>query len=246
MLLELALQPFEKSEGIRGRARETNNDAVADSPHLLGVWLGVTAPRAQAAAAAGGVNKARCQGRGARPRPRPNVIAPSSRGSRETLGRPRSLPAAHPDLRHQARRPANRASQTHHFPSLAHAQDGRAVLMGNWGQAESVGVRWPPRAARTMFTAPALGAIHDESARRAANRVGSVAIRLNVNIVSSQCAPLEAVLNQKLFDCQEPLEQELETRGRRPPERCSWTVLTLSYDGREFRRRGDETRRRRR
>ena len=62
------------------------------------------------------------------------------------------------------------------------------MLMGNWGQAESVGVRWPPRAARTMFTAPALGAIHDESARRAANRVGSVAIRLNVNIVSSQCS----------------------------------------------------------
>ena len=232
MLLELALQPFEKSEGIRGRARETNNDAVADSPDLLGVWLGVKASCARAAAAAGGVIKARCEGRGARPRPRPNMIAPSSRGSRETLGRPQSLPAEHPDLRHQARRPARRASKTHHFPSLAHAQDGRAVLMGIWGQAESFGARWPPRAARTMFTAPALGAIHDESARCAVNRVGSVAIRLNVNIVAirfenprtyyvigSYAAVSEPAHGTATVD-DHPKSCSSRTHGRRPLGRC--------------------------
>ena len=139
MLLELALQPFKKSEGIRGRARETNDDAVADSPDLLGVWLRGKTPRVQAAAAAVGVIKAKAAMAAARGRARAQArshlhhkvpernLAVTNHCLRDT---PNSDTKRAPRARRSFRRTTFPALRTHRMV---------VPCCGGWGQAGSVG-----------------------------------------------------------------------------------------------------------
>lgn len=177
MLLELALQPFKKSEGIRGRARETNDDAVADSPDLLGVWLRGKTPRVQAAAAAVGVIKAKAAMAAARGRARAQArshlhhkvpernLAVTNHCLRDT---PNSDTKRAPRARRSFRRTTFPALRTHRMV---------VPCCGGWGQAGSVGENGShPRAARVPSTR------HPRSERstttaRGAPRIASAAWR---------------------------------------------------------------------